>query len=134
MQSSDSYLLCTRTYFILMRETKFATYLENEKRPKYIRELEIGLAPSIGAPAELQDKICNNISGIEKKIRFHVTLKSKFLSGFQFSLMQKLCIARVWQYWLWCFSSSGIHNSKHFFWILMMATWAYFSWNKLFQT
>ena len=69
----------------------------------------------------LQDKICNTTSGIENKIRFHVTLKLKFLSVFQFSLMQKLCIAWVWQYRLWCFSSSGIQNSKDFFWFGMMA-------------
>jgi hypothetical protein len=37
--------------------------------------------------------ICNNTSAVEKKIRLLVTLKSKFLSVFQFSLMQKLCIA-----------------------------------------
>ena len=52
---------------ILLRETNFATYLENEKRPTYIRELEIGLAPSIGAPAELKLGLSEKYAKFEKK-------------------------------------------------------------------
>ena len=51
-----------------MRETKFATYLENEKRPTYIRELEIGLASSIGAPAELKLGLSEKQTKFEKNL------------------------------------------------------------------
>ena len=51
-----------------MRETKFATYLENEKRPTYIRELEIGLAHLIGAPAELKLGLSEKHTKFEKNL------------------------------------------------------------------
>ena len=51
-----------------MRETKFATYLKNEKRPTNIRELEIGLAPSIGAPTELKLGLSEKHTKFEKNL------------------------------------------------------------------
>ena len=51
-----------------MSETKFAVYLENEKRPTYIRELEIGLAHLIGAPAELKLGLSEKHTKFEKNL------------------------------------------------------------------
>ena len=77
-----------------MRETKFATYLENEKRPTYIRELEIGLAHLIGAPAELKLGISEKPTKFEKNLPHGFDKSAELLSkrqnheGFIF----KLCV------------------------------------------
>ena len=79
-----------------MRETKFATYLENEKRPTYIRELEIGLAPSIGAPTELKLGLSEKHTKFEKNLPHGFDKSADLLSNRQNHAedFSKLCVSQ----------------------------------------